>query len=163
MTELLKSRGINRFSTFSETKSATAERAIKTLMTRLERYFTYTNKTRFLEILPVLTDSYNSTIHSAHGFKPRDVTKDNEHIVWSRLYEKYFEEPDKKPKYKVGDRVIASKIRPLFRKGYKQTFNPEPYFIHEVKKTKPVVYILQDENKEVLEGSFYEAELQKLL
>jgi len=144
MNELLKSRKIIHFSTFTETKSSLAERAIRTIKTRLERYFTHSKNHRYIEILPMLTDSYNSTIHSAHGFPPKAVTKENEDIVWRRLYEKYYAEPIGKPKYKIGDQVIVSKLKPLFRKGYTQSYQEEPFYVHEIKKTRPIVYTLKD-------------------
>jgi len=157
---LLKQKKIKLFSTFTEVKASIVERCIRTIKTRLERYFTYTGKHRYLEILPQLTSSYNSTIHSSHGFRPRDVNKENEHIVWKKLYEKHFAEPEKDPKFKVGDKVLTSKIKNLFSKGYSQNWNTEPFFIHEVKRTNPTVYTLRDENNELLQGTFYENQLQ---
>ena len=35
------------------------------------------------------------------------------------------------------------------------------YVIHEVKRTSPVTYTIKDTSGEVLEGTFYEQELQK--
>ena len=158
--ELFKTKNVKLFSTFTELKATLVERVIRTIKTRLERYFTYTNKHRYLEILPMLTESYNSTIHSAHGFRPRDINKHNESKVWKILYEDYFSEPLKTPKFSIGDKVVTSKIKNLFDKGYAKNWNEEPFFIHEIKKTKPIVYTLRDENNEPLQGTFYENQLQ---
>jgi transposase InsO family protein len=162
MRELLTSRKIKIIHSYSETKSAIAERAIRSLMMRLERYFTYTESNKYLDVLPKLVSSYNSTIHSAHGFKPRDVNKLNESLVWKKLYGKYFNEPMQKPKYKVNDKVRTSKLKPIFAKGYAKSYLPEIFIIHAVKMTKPITYVLRDENGEILQGSFYETEIQKV-
>ena len=77
-------------------------------------------------------------------------------------YKKYYDEPIKKSKFKIGQKVIASKVRKQFRKGYKQTYNEEPFFIHEIKKTSPLTFILKDANNEILQGHFYATEIQAI-
>jgi transposase InsO family protein len=160
MKELLTAHKVKLFHTYAETKSSMAERAIRTIMQRLERYFTYTQNHKYLDVLPKLVNSYNSSIHSAHGFRPRDVNKLNEAMIWERLYSKYFAEPIPKPKFKVNDKVRTSKLKSLFTKGYAATYLPEIFTIHLVKKTRPITYVLKDEMDEIIQGSFYENELQ---
>src|SRR5207248_11027371 len=67
----------------------------------------------------------------------------------------------KKSKFNVGDKVRISRIKGIFEKGYLPNGSEAVYLIHEVKRTSHVTYILKDSAGEVLEGGFYEKELQK--
>ena len=49
----------------------------------------------------------------------------------------------------------------MFEKGYTPRWTEELCKINEVQMTRPVTYKLEDLNEERIEGSFYEAELQK--
>jgi len=66
-----------------------------------------------------------------------------------------------RPKFKLGDKVRISRTKGIFEKGYLPNWSEAIYLIHEVKRTSPVTYILKDTAGDVLEGSFYENELQK--
>jgi hypothetical protein len=61
----LKSKGTTLFSTFSKIKASLCERVIRTIMTRIARYFTFTGKHRYIDVLQKITNSYNSTYHRA--------------------------------------------------------------------------------------------------
>ena len=65
------------------------------------------------------------------------------------------------PKFKVGDNVRISKKKSMFEKGYTPRWTEEIFKINEVQMTRPVTYKLEALNEERIEGSFYEAELQK--
>ena len=65
------------------------------------------------------------------------------------------------PKFKVGDNVCISKKKSMLEKGYTPRWTEEIFKIYEVQMTRPVTYKLEDLNKERIEGSFYEDELQK--
>ena len=80
------------------------------------------------------------------------------------LYALYGDEPSvyKQPKFKVGDRVRISYMRKTFRKGYLPNWSEELFTIHKIKRTVPVRYIIKDESDVILDGSFYEQELQKV-
>ena len=49
--------------------------------------------------------------------KPADVNRENESVVWQRLYGDEASKPIKY-KFKVGDQVRISKARRTFKKGY---------------------------------------------
>ncbi|MGL4878519.1 chromo domain-containing protein [Paraclostridium dentum] len=55
-----------------------------------------------------------------------------------------------------------SKITP-FRKGYEQTFSDEYFTISECVAREPPVYRLVDCAGEILQGTFYEKELQRVI
>ena len=92
-------------------------RVNRTILTRLERFFTYTKKHRWVDILQDLVSSYNNTVHSAHGFKPLEAL-DNEEQIWKNLYEKHFNQEKKKPRYTIGDVVLVNKFKNIHKKGF---------------------------------------------
>ena len=66
------------------------------------------------------------------------------------------------PKFRVSNRVRISKFKRLFEKGYMANLSEEMFTIHEVHPSDPPVYRLIDDLGEVLDGTFYEPELQKV-
>jgi hypothetical protein len=68
-----------------------------------------------------------------------------------------------KNKYDIGDRVRITRKRNVFRKGYLPKFTEEVFIIKEILPTSPVTYRLKDEKDEDIIGSFYEAEMVKVV
>ena len=66
-----------------------------------------------------------------------------------------------KPKLRVGDRVRISRVKGTFEKGFHPNWSVELFTVAEVLETNPVTYRLRDHRGEVIQGSFYEPELQK--
>ena len=93
--------------------------------------------------------------------RPVDVNKDNENVVWERLYGK---ESDKRIRFKfnVGDQVGISKTRRTFKKGYLASWMGKVFTITKRISRRPPVYKIADYEGEELEGTFYEQELQKV-
>ena len=158
---LLKKHNVNFFTTFNEeTKASVVERFNRTLKTKMWKYFTQYNTRRYLDILDDLLYSYNHTYHRSIKMTPADVNDQNKQQVWNNLYGKA--EKFITPKLKVGDTVRISKAKKQFKKGYLPNWSDEIFTVHEVKSTQPPVYLLKDYHEEVLEGTFYEQELQKV-
>lgn len=155
----LKEKNIIHFTTSSDTKSALAERLIRTLLSRLYRYFTAKNTLRYINVLQDLVMSYNNRKHRSIGCAPSDVTKRNEKEIWDRLYKKYFQEKEKRFKFNIGDRVRITHLRRQFVKGYLPAWSSEVFIILNRHNTRPPVYTLTDSQHQVLKGSFYEPEL----
>ena len=65
-------------------------------------------------------------------------------------------------KYKIGDVVRISKVRGPFTKGYEENYTHEFFTISECIHRQPPVYRLKDYDGDVIQGSFYEQELQKI-
>jgi len=65
-------------------------------------------------------------------------------------------------KFAIGDAVRISKVKGIFEKGYEPNWSEEVFYVVAQKKTKPPMYKLQDFNGLVIDGSFYEPELQKI-
>ena len=157
---LLKKHKVNFFTTHNEeTKASIAERFNRTLKTKMWKYFTQHNTRRYVDILDDLMFSYNHSYHRSIKMAPVDVNPKNQHQVWNNLYgnSKYVA-----PKLKEGDTVRISKAKKQFKKGYLPNWSEEIFTVHKVKRTQPPVYVLKDFHDEVLEGTFYEQELQKV-
>ena len=79
----------------------------------------------------------------------------------SILYSKTLRE-FKKPTFKIVDRVRISKNDLPFRKGYKPQFTREVFEIVAIATKKPPTYTIKDEQGEVIQGKFYQKELNKI-
>ena len=158
---LLKEHGVHHFSTHNEeTKASIVERFNRTLKTRMWRYFTKYQTVRYIDALQDFVQSYNNTYHRSIGMTPSQVNAANQEEVWQRLYG---HDGKGVPKFKVDDRVRISKAKRRFEKGYMANWSEELFTIREVHASDPPVYRLVDDLGEVLDGTFYEPELQKVL
>ena len=123
------------------------------------RYFTKHQTWRYVDVLPDLLRSYNNARHRMIGMAPSQVNAQNQEEVWQRLYG---HDGKGVPKLHVSDRVRVSKYKRTFEKGYETNWSEELFTVHEVHPSDPPVYRLRDDLGEVLEGTFYELELQKV-
>jgi hypothetical protein len=162
--KMLKSKGIQFFvSQNDDIKASVVERFNRTLKTKMWKYFTHRNTYKFIDVLQDMVYSYNHTHHRTIGRSPVDVTTGNAGEVWEKMYG---DDEDRavarEPKLKVGDKVRISKTRRVFGKGYLPNWTEEIFTVNEAIRTKPTTYKLADYDGEVLEGSFYDRELQKV-
>lgn len=153
---LMKRFHINHYSTYSTKKAAIVERVIRTLKNKLYKQFSARGSYRWVELLPSITNAYNSTKHRTIGMKPKDV-KENTTI---RSYD-YIKVAPKKRKFHLGDIVRISKYKTLFEKGYTPSWSTELFKIVKENVTNPPTYLLESLEGEPIRGCFYEAELQK--
>ena len=75
------------------------------------------------------------------------------------MYYKKVKENNTTPIYSVGDEVRITRKKKLFDKGYTANWTNKIYTIEKVLHTLPPTYKLEVKGV-VLEGSFYEPELQ---
>lgn len=66
-------------------------------------------------------------------------------------------------KFQVGDRVRISKVKQMFEKSCLPNFAEEIFTVHKRMVRQVPVYKLKDDADEILDGRFYEAELQKIV
>ena len=128
------------YSTFNEGKSVVADRVIRTLKTKINKYMTSVSKNVDIDKLDDIVNEYNNTYYRTIKMKPVDV---------------------KDPKFQVGDHVRISKYKNIFAKGYTPNWSEEVFVIKEVKNTVPWTHITNDLNGEEIIRTFYEKELQK--
>ena len=162
---MLKKKGILFFTTENDDiKACVVERFQLTLQRKMHRMFTAKRSHRFLRELPALVASYNTTRNSSIGMTPRQgLNTDNIEDIWHRLYDRRPVKTEKTPALTIGDHVRISKTRRAFKKGYLPQWTEEIFTVVSVLKgTSPVTYKLEDSVGDALDGSFYEAELQKV-
>jgi hypothetical protein len=114
-----------------------------------------------MDVLQEMMTSYNLSYHSSIKCAPADVSVHNEAIVRSRLFK-----PKILPvrwKFDKGDKVRISRARRTFRKGYLPSWTEEIFKIVERVPTDPPTYKISDYDGEVVEGKFYEPELQRVI
>ena len=160
---LMKKEEIHLYNTYNETKASVVERVIRTLKTRMWRYFTAKKTMRYIEVLQDLVDSYNRSKHRSIQKKPINVTQKNEREVWHTLYGEREKEGPVKYKFEVGDQVRISKMKRRFEKGYLPNFSKEIFTVSQQIPRHPPVYKLKDYDQEELSGTFYNEELQKVI
>lgn len=160
----LKQRNITIYTTENqETKAAIVERLQRTVKSSMFRYFTYTDQYRWIDILQDLITSYNNTYHSSIAMAPSNVTYQNQEDVWNIQHNKKTSlKLNTVFKFKIGDTVRISKYSTVFKKGYLPSWSDEIFIVSKTHHTIPPVYSLQDQAGEILKGSWYEAELQKV-
>jgi hypothetical protein len=162
LTSYLKSKNITFYTTRSEKKAAVVERYNKTLKSRMWRYFTWANTRRYRGVLAKLVDSYNHTVHRSTGMKPADAGHHNSHQLLARFYKDVPQRKEVAFKFRIGDKVRISKIKTVFEKSYLPNWTEEIFTIADALHRNPPVYRISDYKGEIIEGTFYEPELQKV-
>ena len=142
------------YSTYNEGKSVVAERFIRTLKNKIDKYMTSISNNVYIDKLNDIVNEYNDTYHRTIKMKPIDA-KDNTYINIDK------EVDDKNPKFKVGDHVRISKYKINFAKGYTPNWFEEICVIKKIISTVPWTYEINDLNGVQIFGTFYEKELQK--
>ncbi len=157
--ELLNSYRIKLFAVHSDTKASLVERFNRTLKTRMFRYFTAENTTKYVDVLQTLVSAYNASKHRILGMTPIEVTPENEADVWKRLYSAEF--PRKAVfRYQIGDKVRIRRFLKTFDKSYLPMWTREYFTITQQRATKPVTYKIKDLDEQLIKGSFYNEGLQ---
>ncbi len=162
--KLLHKRMIQYISSESpDVKAAVAERFIRTLKSRLWKYFTTKKTFCYLDVLPEILDAYNHSFHSSIKTIPAEVDINNESVVREQLYGKERSRPPVQFKFNVGDRVRIAKYRHQFKKGYLPNFTEEIFVIKRRYSSHPPTYQIEDLAGEEVAGIFYEPELVKVV
>jgi hypothetical protein len=161
LKKYIKWRKIKHLVVLDQTKASVVERWNQTILNKIEKYKNFTKTKRFIDVLPQIILSYNNTVHSRTKFKPIDVNKSNEKLVYKNLYN--FKQSTEINMLKRGDFVRVFLLRGPFDKGYKQNFSNEIFIIHKIYNTSPFVkYKLKDKKGNILRGSYYSKELVKI-
>ncbi|PFX19624.1 putative uncharacterized transposon-derived protein F54H12.3 [Stylophora pistillata] len=124
--DLMKSKGVEMYSTENEEKSSVCERWNRTIKTKMWKQFSIQNNTKYLDILPKIVEKYNNTKHRSIGMTPVEASKKkNESDVYLKLYCENVPHMAT-PKFEIGDQVRISKYkRKVFDKGYTPNWTEE--------------------------------------
>jgi hypothetical protein len=164
---LFKKLNIKLYYLNSEMKASIVERFNRTLKEKLWRYFTFKSNYRYIDILDDIVKSYNNSYHSTIKTSPSKVNSKNEKQIWQNIYgyksiEELYNDTFINFKFKVGDKVRISKNKNIFGKGYTPNWSYEIFTINETLPRVPPVYTIKDYNNELINGVFYENELQEV-
>lgn len=165
---LLKQYHVNYYTARNEViKCAVVERFQRTLQSKLHKYFTSTNNTRYIDVLHEFMSGYNNRVHRSIGMAPNAVTANNTRTVFQRLYgatslRDYVKRHKRSGQLAVGNVVRVARQKQSFRKGYVPTFSDELYVITEVSpstKGSSELYSLKSKAGRHLRGRYYRQEL----
>jgi len=159
--KLFDSYQIHHYSIKTRTKASMAERVIRTLKSRIEKYMSENNTRQWIDVLPDIVHGYNHTPHRSTGIAPGEINDDNISEVFKKLY------PDldllSEPRLKIGNIVRVLRKKSLFDKGYKQNWSSDVFKIRSVRQKAGVVwYKLTHLNNKSISGSHYYYELRKV-
>ena len=161
LKKLLKN--VNMYVLNSEMKASVIERFNRTLKEKMWRYFTFKQSHRYIDILQDIVYSYNHTFHRTIKTSPNEVNKINEELIFKNIYGYSKDLGDStvvKNKFKVGDKVRISKYKNIFEKSYTPNWTREIFIVDKILPRVPTVYILKDQNNEIIQGIFYEQQME---
>ena len=164
---LLKNKGVHLFSTEDpNTKAAMVERLNRTIKNKLYSYLYAKNTNKWIDVLQDIIDSYNNKKHSVIKMAPSEVTNENAHIVsmnnrHNRGKGRTLSTGSKKT-FKSGDLVRIVSEGNVFKKKYLPQWTEEIFRVRGRLGTAPAVYRIEDLSGEIIKGTFYAEELQKV-
>lgn len=157
---VMKKFSINHYSTYTTMKASIVERVIRSLKEMLYKEFSLLGNYRWIEILPHITEQYNSRKHCTIKMAPCDVTKDMEDVLLNTIYSRI--KMQGRRKFQLGDIVRISKQKTAFEKGYTPNWSTELFKIINTPITSPATYVLEDMEGNKIRGAFYTEELQNV-
>jgi hypothetical protein len=141
-------RKLNFRSVETPTSNAVIERAQRTIRNKLNEYFTYKNKYRFIDVLPQFVPSYNATVHNTNGMALVRVTDSDVLAIWTRMNKIDRKIPIAKLRYRLGQHVRISKLKMKFAKGSEQNYSTEVFrIIKVIRRTPRPVYKMENLNQ----------------
>ena len=152
--KICKAKGIESYSTMSETKVAFAERTIRSLKNILYRYME-NNGYKYIYKLTQFVTTLKSRRNCSIDLIPKNVKNS---VFLSILYSKPLR-AFRKTQFKIGDRVHISKYDLPFRKCYKPQLSQEVLEIVAISSRKLPAYTIKDEKAEIIRGKIYQKEL----
>ena len=160
MLKFFEDHNVKIYYTHSNLKAVVIERFNRSLRELMMKSFVKSNNTVWYNILPELIKTYNNRYHHTMKMKPIDVNKTNEKHIKNTVYN--YDITNRKPKYKINSVVrISLKRRELFDKPTGNIkWSEELFKVYKINKSNAITYRLKDMNDEIIEGIFYERELQ---
>ena len=158
---------VHHYTTRNETKANYAERVIRTLKGLMYRYFLDRQTYRYTDVLADLVSNYNQRPHrSLKGLAPNEITKGNEARIWKKMYVdsiNMHKRKQRRYRYKIGDQVRISHLKYTFQRDYQQKWTEEIFRVRRrLHKQGFNLYELKDLMDELIDGYFYEQELQRV-
>lgn len=174
LQDYLKSREVEYFTTTNrKIKCALVERFNRTLKTRIFKYMTSKNSSKYIDTLQDFTESYNNSKHRTIKMRPIDVDPDDkqdEKTVFLNTYgvpsmrHLLFKEYYRKSEFEPGDEVRIALMKEAFTKGYAPQWSKETYkVVRCIQRIDRCVYEIKKQgSNHILRKKFYKEELQKI-
>ena len=161
MKQFFKDNNVKIYHTNSHLKVVVIERFNRSLRELMMKEFAKNNNTVWYNILPKLIKIYNNRYHSTIKMSPIKVNKNNEKYIKENIYS--YDKTTKIPRYKINDLVrISLKRRDIFDKPIGNIkWSEELFKIHSIDRSNVITYKIKDLNGEIIDGIFYQLELQK--
>ena len=155
---LVEKYGMLIFKLGGDHKASMAERFIRTLKTRIERYFTESQSFRWVDVLQNLSEAINNTKNRSIGMAPNEVNEENRGEVFQKLYGQKTVPPI--CRFSKGDRVRLPAKKNVFQKGYKANWTDQLFVIEKVYNDGRVCfYSVRELDGNILKRKFYTEEL----
>jgi len=163
--DLLKDYGVTHMLAYGPHKASYAERVNRTIEDRLYKYFYEKQTFNFIDIIDSIVHSYNNTIHSSINMPPAKVNESNSRALYERVYIPILNKRAAHPvhfSFLNGDFVRLSRVDTPFKRGYQEQWTEEIFQVYNRIPSHPPRYKVKDLTGDVIKGSFYQQELQKV-
>ena len=147
-------QNIQIYSTKSDLKAVFVERFNRTLLDLIKEPKYIEGKGNWLNPLDDASQKYNNRVHGPTKMTPFEAKN-------KPIDPPTFVNKPKQPKFQVEDFVRVPDKCSVHSKSYTTNWNRELFQIHSINETSPVTYTLEVENKEIIQGKYYEQELLK--
>lgn len=138
-------------------KASVVERSIRSLKSRIGRYFTEHKTLRWIDVLQDFTNNLNHTVNRTIGIEPINVNFENRQKIYNRLYGS--SAPPIKCRYHINDKVRILEKKHIFSKGYTPNWSKQLYQITKVHNdTKVCFYEIADSTGQKIDKKFYDQE-----
>ena len=135
-----REKGIEIYSTQSETKSALAERYIRTLKSLIFKYLHEHDTNRYIDQLDNFVSIINSRVNRITKLAPRTVSQKDVPYLVSFCNTNL----PQRPKFKIGDHFRVRRKIETFHRGYKIHFTEELFTIVQIPTNNPPTYVVKD-------------------
>lgn len=154
-------KGIRIYHIYGDHKAAIAERAIRTIQTLLWRLMTARDTRKWVDLLPLAVEFYNTSKHRAlDGLTPTQASDPaNQRRLWLHQYGTIQPNTPDKPKFNIGDAVRVSVYHGAFDKGYHGNWSLDAYVVAAISLGRPVMYSINNLDGTPVQGRFYEEQL----
>ena len=125
---------VKYYHTYSETKVAFGQRAMRTLKSLIYRYLEEKDTLFYIKELQMFVDVNNSRINRNIGLAPKDLVNAEFLTV---MYKRMKLRKNTKPKFQVGDKVRLALAESKFQNGYKPHYTHEIFLVRKINTLAP--------------------------
>ena len=158
---LFKKLNISHYTGLNDaTKASMVERQIREIKKKIWKYILHANSFRYIDQLPKIVNTLNSSINRSTGFRPNEVTKFHVPLIFKKTHN--FIQKTKKPLFQLRDCVhIVKNLSYLGYKESKPSFTKEIFIVINIFESIPIQYQLSDFDNNIILGRFYTQELTR--